>query len=188
MSKVLHHDIEPRGYLKRHTLTLEDRQHRQYQREFIARGHSACVLCVDLKNGLVLLVEQFRPGASPEPGAILECVAGMIDEHETAEQAICREAREEAGLTLQTDGLIRLGCVMLSPGVLQETSTIFLAITSLSNIDTEKLHGQPDEHEEIRLVPMSFSAFFRFVFESEQPVSATLHIAASGLKKLIGES
>ena len=69
-------------------------------RELFERGHAAALLPYDPVRDQIVLVEQFRIGAietSPTPW-LLELVAGIIDEGETAEAVVRREAVEEAGI------------------------------------------------------------------------------------------
>jgi len=187
MTRVLTSETTSVGYLNVQTLHLEDPKGRTFNRQVITRGHSACVLCYDPKIGQVLLTEQFRPGAYPSAGPILECIAGMLDPGEDAQASILREAQEEAGLLLSTSDLQLVGKVMLSPGVLQEMSTIYLAKTSFSNIDTQRTYGLDSEHESIRLVLMSFHQFRRYL-SLDIPLAATLQLAGQALLRQLDRS
>lgn len=71
-------------------------------REIFERGHAAVLLPFDPVRDNVVLVEQIRIAAydtSVTPW-LLEMVAGMIEEGETIEEVVRREAMEEAGLTV----------------------------------------------------------------------------------------
>src|SRR3546814_15029769 len=68
-------------------------------REVFERGHAAAVLLYDPARDRVVLIEQFRPGAYAagfEPW-LIQIVAGIIEEGETTESVVCREAEEAAG-------------------------------------------------------------------------------------------
>ena len=150
MPKIRSEELAYNGYLKVNRIKLEDSD-KSYHREVIRRGHSVCVFIYDSQLRKVLFTEQFRIGKYPEPGQLLECVAGMIDEGESSETAACRETLEETGLTIEGNKLYLVGTFMLSPGVLSEQTTIFLIDTDLSMVDTNKIHGEEHENESITL-------------------------------------
>ena len=153
--KLVSESLAYDGYIKVNKITVSEHG-KQYQRELIRRGHSVCVFIYDSCLQQVLFAEQFRIGSYPEPGPLLECVAGMIDEGEAPEVAACREALEETGLTIDQSKLVNAGTYMLSPGVLSEQTTIFLVDTDLSQVDTDKLHGEEHENEAITLRLFSY--------------------------------
>ena len=70
--------------------------HSQALKRYLLRGRpAASVLLYDTKNDLTLMVEQFRIGMIDEDSALsLECPAGLVDEGETAREAILREVQE----------------------------------------------------------------------------------------------
>lgn len=154
--KTLSKELAYNGYLKVNRVKLAE-GNKTYHREVIMRGHSVCVFIYDSKLKKVLFTEQFRIGKYPEPGQLIECVAGMIDDGETPETAACRETLEETGLTIAKDQLQHAGTFMLSPGVLSEQTTIFLVDTDLSAVNTNKLHGQEHENESITLKLMTYN-------------------------------
>jgi nudix-type nucleoside diphosphatase (YffH/AdpP family) len=87
------------------------------------RGDSVAVLLLNRDRKAVVLVEQFkvpsllgrqRDDPKAVDGWILETVAGMIDENETPEAAVIREAREETGYQIRNPKLI--GQFFSSPG------------------------------------------------------------------------
>ena len=74
------------------------------QREVFERGSAAGVLPYDPVRQEVVLIEQFRVGAvnnTKKTPWLFETVAGIIEEGETVEEVIHREAEEEAGLKIQ---------------------------------------------------------------------------------------
>ena len=85
-------------------------------RELFDRGHAAAVLPYDPVRDEVVLVEQFRVGAIHDRNSpwLLEIVAGIVEEGESEEEVVRREAREEAGLTLKS--LTRALSYFSSPG------------------------------------------------------------------------
>ena len=71
-------------------------------REVFVRGHAAAVLPYDPVRDEVVLIEQFRAGALEtdcDPW-LLETVAGIIEDGESADEVARREALEEAGLEI----------------------------------------------------------------------------------------
>ncbi|SFN05735.1 ADP-ribose pyrophosphatase [Izhakiella capsodis] len=73
----------------------------EVSREIFERGHAAVLLPYDPISDQVVLIEQIRIASfdsSPSPW-LLELVAGIIEEGESAEDVVRREAQEEAGLT-----------------------------------------------------------------------------------------
>lgn len=172
-------DVAYQGYVNVAKLTVSHLG-KQFTRELIRRGNSVCVLLYDEDRDMVLLTEQFRPGASPSPGRILECVAGMIDDNETAIDAICREVREETSLIITPKQLRKIGAFMLSPGILDETTTVFLAPCSWSHLNLNARYGEVGEHESIRLVELNYGQLDALI-RSPNPVSATLQIAVTKL-------
>ena len=77
-------------------------------------------------TGAIFLVEQFKyPTLERTGGWIVETVAGMIDEGETAEQAIRREVREEIGY--EAASLQPIATFYVSPGAVSERIFLYCA-------------------------------------------------------------
>jgi nudix-type nucleoside diphosphatase (YffH/AdpP family) len=98
------------------------------------RGDAVAVLLFDVDARATVLVEQFRPPTliarrRDDPvstdGWIVELVAGMIDENETAEQAAIREVLEETGYRIADPKPI--GKFFSSPGGSDERFFLYFA-------------------------------------------------------------
>lgn len=140
-------------------------RHQQYDggdgppisREVFERGHGVVVLPYDPVRDRVVLIEQFRiaPYAVGDPPWMIEAIAGLIDDGEAPEDVARREAREEAGLSL--DRLVRIMRVYVSPGGTTETLTLFAAPIDLPD-GTGGVHGLAAEGEDIRVLLLDADA------------------------------
>jgi len=121
------------------------------RRELLERGNSVGVLLTDPARDSVLLLEQFRigPMARDAEPWLIEIVAGMIDEGETAEQAAQREALEEAGYAPKRLRALGAPRWYPSPGACSEQITLFVAEVDSSKPQRNQL-GMQDEGEDIR--------------------------------------
>lgn len=117
-------------------------------REVIERGQVAAILPVDPRRDAVVLIEQFRPGAMAggwQPW-LIECVAGVIEDSERAEDVARREAEEEAGCTI--DRLVKVHRFLSTPGVSSESVDLFFGRTDSAGRDG--IYGLADEGEDVR--------------------------------------
>ena len=129
-------------------------------REVFCRKEAVVVFLYDLKLKQVVLVEQFRAGAAinaisngkHENAWLLEPVAGMIDQGESALQAGIREAKEETGIDIHS--LEYISQFYPSPGACDEILHLYAADIDSSKVDTHA--GLVDESEDIKVVVMSF--------------------------------
>lgn len=130
-AELVDHVVAFQGYFKvgryffRHSL-FQGGQSPIISREVFERGHAAGVLPYDPLRDEVILIRQFRAGsyvAGRHPWS-WETVAGIIEEGETPEGVVRREAVEEAAL--QIGDLIPIHDLMLSPGAMSESCTLFL--------------------------------------------------------------
>ncbi|MCE9677594.1 ADP-ribose diphosphatase [Shewanella sp. AS1] len=118
-------------------------------REVFERGHAVVVLPYDPVTDQVVLIEQIRIpvfGADQHPW-LLELVAGMIEENETAQQVAERELKEEAGLTARK--IEHISRYFSSPGGTSERFEFFWAQVDAS--DAGGIYGLIDEHEDIKV-------------------------------------
>ncbi|MDP4944277.1 NUDIX domain-containing protein [Alishewanella sp. SMS8] len=118
-------------------------------REVFERGQAVIVLPYNPQTDEVVLVEQFRVGVVDQGQSpwLLESIAGMIDDGQTAEQTAIREAKEEAGLTLSE--LWPMLNYFSSPG--GSTEKIHLYLARLTQPVTGGLFGLDAEHEDIKM-------------------------------------
>lgn len=125
-------------------------------REVFERGHVAAVLPVDPVRDEVVLIEQFRigPYAAGWHPWLLEGVAGIIGDGETAEDVARREAMEEAGCEI-TD-LVPIIRYLSSPGACTETVDLFCGRVDAGRAGG--VHGLDEEGEDIRVVVYSLEA------------------------------
>ncbi len=134
-------------YQFRHSL-FEGGISQEISREIFERGHAAAVLLFDAKTDEVILIEQFRPGAyaaSMDPW-LIEVVAGIIEQDETAEELAHREAMEESGC--QIGRLEKIGTFLMTPGGSSETITLFCG--EVLNQEIKRSYGLDHEGEDIR--------------------------------------
>lgn len=123
-------------------------------------GRAAVVLPYDPVRDQVLLVEQFRAAtfiAGEKQPWMWEPVAGLIDPGETPEQAACREAMEEAGVTINQLELVTEAYP--SSGASGEFLHIYVGLTNLSNINGGG--GVAGEHEDLRSQILSYEALMQ---------------------------
>lgn len=171
------------GFFK---IDLIDFKHTLYQggwtgtirRELFGRGQAVVVLLYDLNNQVAVLVEQCRAGAlghahasgEAEQAWLLEPVAGMIDLGESAQQAAYREAREEAGVTL--DNLEYVCQFYPSPGGSDEILHLFAA--EIDSADLPEYAGLAEDHEDIKIVRLPFNQARQQLLQGQFNVASTI--------------
>ena len=121
----------------------------QYTREIFERGNAAAVLLIDSKRDLLVLVEQFRPGAinTEQSPWLMEMVAGIIEENEQPEDVVVREAMEEAGCNVSR--LSKICDYWVSPGGTSEK--IWLFIGDVDSSEIPEYAGLDNENEDIKV-------------------------------------
>lgn len=119
-------------------------------REVFERGQVAAVLPVDPERDQLVLIEQFRigPYAVGWDPWLLEGVAGIIEQGESAEDVAVRETREEAGCEVME--LVPIMRYLSSPGACTETVALFCGRIDASGAGG--VHGLDEEHEDIKVV------------------------------------
>lgn len=130
-----------------------------FQREIFERGHAAAVLLLDPQKDVVVLVEQFRPGATDSESNpwLLELVAGMIEQGEQPQNVARRESVEEAGCEINR--LAKICEYLVSPG--GTTERIWLYIGEIDSALVSEYGGLADEHEDIKIHKLSVEDAFR---------------------------
>ncbi|HCD9611925.1 TPA: ADP-ribose diphosphatase [Klebsiella aerogenes] len=134
-------------------------------REIFERGHAAVLLPFDPVRDEVVLVEQIRIAAydTSESPWLLEMVAGMIEEGETAEDVARREALEEAGLEVgRTKPILSY---LASPGGTSERLSILVGEVDAST--AKGIHGLAEENEDIRVHVVSREQAYQWVEEGK---------------------
>ena len=124
------------------------------KRELFWRDNATCVLPYDPDRDEVVLIEQFRAGAVGRDVSpwLLEIVAGINEQNDSAQTTALREAREEAGLELRE--LEAICDYLVSPGGTNELVHLYGASVDASQAGG--IHGLADENEDIRVRPMAF--------------------------------
>lgn len=126
-------------------------------RMLFQRTDSAAVIVYNTDTEEVLLVKQFRHCTYEKgPGWIIEAVAGMIDNNETPEVAVRREAIEEIGYNIHN--VEKVATVYASPGCTTERMHVYYAeVTDADNV--AQGGGLAAESEYISVVTMPIDEF-----------------------------
>jgi nudix-type nucleoside diphosphatase (YffH/AdpP family) len=131
----------------------------------LKRKLAAALVLVNRARERVILVRQFRYGAMEYgPGWLTEIVAGLIDEGETPEAAICREAEEEAGY--QIGHLEPITTIYTAPGFSSERIALFYGETAAAE-PVSRGGGLADEGEDIEVLELSYDDAFAMVDRGE---------------------
>lgn len=144
-----------RGYMRIDVYRLRHRDFDhgwsiELSREVLERGNAVGVLPYDPERDVVVLIEQFRIGAYTAPEMSpwqIECIAGMIEPYQLAEDAAHRETREESGLRVRK--LETIYHYLTSPGCTSESIQLFCG--KVNSNGAEGVHGLKDEGEYIRV-------------------------------------
>lgn len=158
--QILRREPGFRGFYQVDVLTLRHRLFAggwgpELRRELFVRRDAVCVLPYDPWEDAVVLVEQMRVGALDKRASpwMLELVAGLFDEGESAEEVARREAQEEAGLELRE--LIPITRYFPSPGGSNEHVHLFCALVDCRGVGG--IHGLAEEGEDIRVQVLSLA-------------------------------
>ncbi|MDB2178564.1 ADP-ribose diphosphatase [Citrobacter farmeri] len=151
-------------YRFRHRL-FNGEMSQEVRREIFERGHAAVLLPFDPERDEVVLVEQVRIAAydTSETPWLLEMVAGMIEEGESADDVARREAMEEAGIKVQRTKPVL--SFLASPGGTSERSSIIVGEVDATT--ASGIHGLADENEDIRVHVVSREQAYRWVEEGK---------------------
>nr|WP_026471617.1 NUDIX domain-containing protein [Alkanindiges illinoisensis] len=163
----------------RHRLFEDQSFSKPIQRELVRRPEAAGVLLYDSKQQLFALIEQFRIGAIDDTDSAwqLEIVAGLVDEGETAEDTVIREALEEAGTQIENPQFIF--SFYPSAGASNELFHLYAADTELSH--TNQIFGVMDEAENIRLHVLKYEQLHKLLSQATYLKNSPVIIALQWL-------
>ncbi|ENX5421109.1 ADP-ribose diphosphatase [Proteus mirabilis] len=135
----------------------------EVKREVFERGHAGVLLAYDPKRDEVVLIEQIRIPAyeiSQTPW-LLEVIAGMVEEGESPEEVVRREATEEAGITI---GRCKpIVSYLSSPGGTSERMYVYVGEVDATT--ATGIHGLACENEDIRVHVVSREQAYQWVEE-----------------------
>lgn len=154
---VLEKKVAFKGYFRIEEYTLRHKKHdggwsAPVTREIFERGHAAAMLLYDAKKDIIILIEQFRPGAY---GAgynpwLLEVPAGIIEAGETPETVAKRETFEETGCQAKRVEFI---CdYLVSPG--GTTESMHLYCVEIDSDEAFEFGGLEEEGEHIAVIKL----------------------------------
>lgn len=153
-----------------------------FVREQVRRRDAAAVLLYDPLLDQIILVEQLRIGplgAGEGSPWLLEIVAGLIEDHETAQTTILREAQEEAQCTILK--LIYIMDYYNSPGGVAEKTTLFCGIVNAP--EKGGYYGILQEHEDIKTHIIPREVAVCALLDGELRSSASTIIALQWLER-----
>jgi ADP-ribose pyrophosphatase len=165
------------GHFSMRRLTL---QHRRFAggwseplvREVFHRGDAVGVLPYEPETDTVLMIEQFRPGAlrADDSPWMLELIAGVVEEGESDEDVIHREAMEEAAC--EVSELEPIATVFPSAGACTEQVRLFCG--RMSKIAPGGIHGLQEEGEDILVHSVSRADALQMLADNRIPNGHTL--------------
>jgi ADP-ribose pyrophosphatase len=135
-------------------------------RELFVRNNCVAVILYDSNRDEVVLIEQFRVGAAQNPintPWLIEIVAGIMEDGETAEDVARRESIEEAGCEISE--LIKINTFYLSPGGSSEKITLFCGFVDSENVGG--IHGLPEENEDILVRAVPFDEAYNMILTNQ---------------------
>jgi ADP-ribose pyrophosphatase len=158
--ELVRHEVAFQGYFRVGRYFFRHGLHRGgksevISREVFERGQAGGVLPYDPLRDEVILIRQFRAGcyvAGRHPWT-WEVVAGIIEQDESAEDMVRREAVEEAGL--KVSDMIPIHNIMLTPGACSEACRLFLG--RVDTTDAGGVFGLASEHEDILVKVLPFA-------------------------------
>ena len=134
-----------RAYRRYHvTLTGADGATIEQQRDVLEGGKVIAVLPVDVARDEIVLIRQFRLPAhlGNGKGDLVEIVAGRVEPGEALAASARRECREEIGVA--PSALVELFSYFTTPGITDETVTVFLAAVDAAQVPAHTRTGDED--------------------------------------------
>lgn len=119
----------------------------EVKREVFERGNAGVLLAYDPKRDEVVLIEQIRIPAyeTSETPWLLEVVAGMVEQGESPEDVVRREAQEEAGVVVgRCEPIVSY---LSSPGGTSERMHVYVGEVDATT--AKGIHGLACENEDI---------------------------------------
>lgn len=148
------------GFIKVEKATL-DLEGRQIIRERILNKNAVGIFLFDKKKRAVVLLDQYR---FPVDSVIPEIPAGQIDEGFSDIETAIKEVKEETGITIMKEDLVRLVSYHPAIGTSTERITIFYA-----PVDIDKIEKRQEDIEnmqsELRIV--SYSEMFEMIVNGD---------------------
>lgn len=135
----------------------------EVKREVFERGNAGVLLAYDPKRDEVVLIEQIRIPAyeTSETPWLLEVVAGMVEQGESPEDVVRREAQEEAGVIVgRCEPIVSY---LSSPGGTSERMHVYVGEVDATT--AKGIHGLACENEDIRVHVVSREQAYLWVEE-----------------------
>jgi ADP-ribose pyrophosphatase len=175
--RVLEDQLAWSGHYAMRKLTLQYRSfsggwNAPVVRELFERGDAVGVLPYDPQTDSLILIEQFRPGAMRENNSpwMLELIAGVVEEGESDNDVVHREAMEEAACELAE--LVPIATVFPSAGACSEQVRLYCGL--VSGGEGSGIHGLEEEGEDILVHTLPRPEVLEMLARDEIPNGHTL--------------
>jgi len=158
------------GFLRVYEYEFDVEQHnggiRRTSWEMMERGNAVAVLGHDPGRDVIVLANEFRPGAMVAGDYPYRdnLIAGAIGINETALEAAVREMKEETGLILSDLVLIHRGAYVSSGGTSEKISLVYGTVDSGH---AGGIHGNASENENIATIVLPAKVFIERVRSGE---------------------
>ncbi len=179
MPKFIYSVLAYSGFIKVEKAVLEINNARVI-RERIVNKNSVGVLLYDKKEGIIVLLDQYR---FPINKNILEIPAGQIDKGYTDFQTAIKEVREETGLVINKKDLNFLISYYPAVGTSTEKITLYYAIIDINKIEKRE-NSIENTFNEIKLVS---ELQLESMMEKQEIIDGKTIIAYLMFKKIIDD-